>query len=87
MCAVRREISIDFKELRRLSISCRCGTVITMDAGPQAKSVPVSCPGCGKAFSDMCSQAIRSFRESYRLLELAPESDAPTVSIQIPFPE
>jgi ribosomal protein S27E len=50
MCAVKKELVIDFAELHSLEVHCgKCGTKITIDFDEESIT-PSKCPSCGEEF-------------------------------------
>lgn len=83
MCALRKELAIDFNELHVFEITCQCGTVIVFDVLNLKVPIPTNCPGCGEAFGDPFRQGVRDFRDAHRLL--TQESPHPTVAVKLPW--
>lgn len=65
VCALKREISVDFAELRHIEIECSCGTGILVDLTNNALS-PGACPGCHLDLK--IKDLLDSFKELYRAL-------------------
>jgi hypothetical protein len=86
MCALRRELAIDFAELRCLEIRCNCGTKITIDIGGKDLLTPKMCPGCNGAFGDTFEKSLQTFKQAYRGFVLVNiDSKLPSVGLRIPF--
>jgi hypothetical protein len=86
MCVVKRELSISFGELDCVEVRCKCGTVVLMSAKGNVRTVS-NCPGCGESYGDAFSEALRLFRDAYRLFAIveADTTKARSVGVRIPF--
>jgi NAD-dependent SIR2 family protein deacetylase len=82
VCAVKRELSIDFAELSNLEVHCaKCGTKITIDFKRESLTPP-ECPCCHETFNSGYIPALRAFREAYRC---ATQAGTPALRFRIPF--
>jgi hypothetical protein len=87
MCAVKRELVIDFAELGCVEVRCKCETIVLMSVKGDHARTAYKCPGCGESYGDTFTHALTQFREVYRLFGVVEkDSAAPSVGIRIPFP-
>ena len=88
MCVVKRELIIEFAELGRVEVRCKCGTVVLVSAKGDHIRTPLKCPGCGEGYGDTFSEALTLFRKVYALFAVVEADGAmPSVSVRIPFSE
>jgi hypothetical protein len=80
VCAVRRELTIDFAELNHIEVKCACGTQVTLDMSTETNT-PGACPGCRKDFSGFAN-TMRSFRGA---LQASKIENTPAIRFRIPF--
>jgi hypothetical protein len=86
MCALRRELAIDFADLRSLEIRCKCGTTVVFDVSANDTVTPQNCPGCREPFGDTFTKALREFKEAFQLFGIVnQDKKPPTVGVRIPF--
>ena len=84
MCAVKKDLLIDFTELHSLEIHCRkCGTKITIDFNKESLT-PSKCPSCSEEFGGGYSVVLRNFREAFRSARV---DQTPPLRFRIPFTE
>jgi hypothetical protein len=86
MCALRRELVVDFSDLRHLRIACgseRCQSVVIIDLEAKDSVALKVCPGCNDAFKEDFLKALDTFKESYR--GIVGRADMPKVGFTIPF--
>ena len=84
MCALHKELSLDFSELGNLEIRCPCGTKISLDLDKENTLIPAECPGCREKFKESFTRSVLAFKEAYRALAVTTR-DAPAVGFRIPF--
>jgi hypothetical protein len=80
MCALNREILVDFAELRHIEIECSCGTGILVDLTNKKALSPGACPGCHLDLK--IKDLLDSFKELYRALTGLEEA---AVRLRIPW--
>jgi hypothetical protein len=80
VCALKREISVDFAELRHIEIECSCGTGILVDLTNKNALSPCACPGCHLDLKT--KDLLDSFKELYRALAGLEQA---TVRFRIPW--
>jgi hypothetical protein len=86
MCALRRELCIDFSELRVIEIRCQCGTTMSFDIASEESLAPLGCPGCRSQFGETFRQLFDAFRTAYRGFAIVgKDSKRPTIGFRIPF--
>jgi hypothetical protein len=85
MCAVKREISADFDELRYLEIRCKCGTSVFIDVARETMT-PTGCPGCNSRYGETFEATLGLFKRVYRgFVNVNADSAAPTVWFRLPL--
>ena len=84
MCALHKELSLDFSELAILEIRCPCSTRILLDLNSENVLIPVECPGCRERFAESFGRLVLGFKQTYRALAVR-SADAPAVGFRIPF--
>jgi uncharacterized Zn finger protein len=70
MLSMKRQIALDFADLRYIEIKCsNCQAKTTLDAKSVKSRGPDRCCGCGVMFEGIAvSEPVRSFIEVYRTM-------------------
>jgi hypothetical protein len=70
MCRVKKELVLDFKDLRMLDIECHeCGMRMTFDVSDERTQVPGACPGCHADFDRVSVMgSLRKYVDAYRVI-------------------
>lgn len=70
------EVIIPYSDLRYVSVTCSCGTEITIDVAPKDKQLPVSwegkalkCTLCTQPFDSQLKAALENFSHWYILVK------------------
>lgn len=89
MCALRKELAVDFTELHVLEIRCgKCGTLVISDLNADKGWVPSGCPGCNTEFGDAFSQGVRDLKSAARLLNVVTKDrGGPSIGFKVPWVE
>ena len=68
MCAMQKELILDFDELKHISVTClQCGAITTVDVTNEKMRPAGRCPSCFREFDSHSTQeAIAAFVEAYR---------------------
>lgn len=86
MCAVKRELSIDYAELNCLEVRCACGTIILIPTDHGDNFTTTNCPECRIQYGSNLGRAVQQLREVYRLFAMIQrEPKAPRIGVRIPF--
>jgi hypothetical protein len=85
MCTVKKELLIDFRDLRCIDIECaECGMHTTIDVADRRTKIPPKCPGCQAIFESVGLQgALLKYMEIYRMLVDLKQK----ITIRIPMEE
>jgi len=70
MLAMRKEMVLDFSELRSVRLQCKdCGVGIALDMADKRTRIPAKCPGCNSEFDRQSVQgSLGAFQDAYKSL-------------------
>jgi hypothetical protein len=70
VCRVKKELILDFKDLRHIDIAChQCGMHMVLDASDERIRVPAFCAGCHADFDSVSVVgSIRKYVDAYRVI-------------------
>ena len=80
MCAVRKELLVDFSDLRYFEVECGCGTRISIDLESRTALLPSACPGCNQDLQ--LKNSLISLAEQYQYLKNLKQA---AVRIRVPL--
>ena len=88
MCAMTKELLLDFAELRYIAVECpRCHAEITVDAeNKAADDFPVVCPCCRESLGPLIKININAYKAVYKAFVSTDPKDSDTkVRVRIRF--
>jgi hypothetical protein len=64
MCALKRELLVDFDEMNRIEIECPCGTSLVIDVSKSGMT-PARCAACNTEYGKAFERAFQDYRATY----------------------